>query len=91
LTATNSFTVVVNSVAPLPQPAIQSITISNGIVTITWTAVAGHSYAIERKDDLNSTNWIQLLPAASAIGPTATATDVVGDAIQRLYRVVVHP
>jgi hypothetical protein len=91
LSATNSFVVAVRSATNAPPPVIQSISVSNGIVTITWSAVAGRNYMLERKNDWDGTNWSEVLPAASAIGPTATATDAVGDAVQRFYRVVLQP
>ncbi len=91
LSASNSFVVTVTPVTNAPPPVIQSISASNGIVTITWSAVAGHSYAIERKDDLAGTNWNTVSTAKSAIGSTDTATDTIGEAVQRFYRVVLLP
>jgi hypothetical protein len=91
LSATNSFTVVVNAAVVVLPPLIQSTTVSSGIVTITWSAVPGRSYLLERKDGLDGTNWDPVSPPASATGVTATATDAVGNVVQRLYRVVLQP
>jgi len=91
LSDTNSFTVTVTMLSSPPPPLIQSVSISNGTVTISWSAVAGHTYMLERKDDPAGTNWTDVPPAVSAAGTSAAATDVVGDAIQRFYRVVLQP
>ncbi len=91
LSASNSFVVTVTPVTNAPPPVIQSISVSNGIVTITWSTMAGHSYVIERKDDPAGTNWNTVSTAKSAIGLTDTATDTIGDAVQRFYRVVLLP
>jgi len=42
--ATNSFTVIVQSAALGAAPVIQNVTLSNGVVTLTWSAVAGGHY-----------------------------------------------
>jgi hypothetical protein len=89
LTATNSFTVFVIATIQAAPPVVQSISVSNGIVTITWSAVAGRSYTLDRKDGWDGTNWTEVPPAVSASG--STATDKVADAIQRFYRVVLQP
>jgi hypothetical protein len=89
LSDTNSFIVTVN--APPPSPVIQYLTVTNGIVTIGWTAAAGHSYRLEYKDDFADANWHPSGPKILATEATAVATDVVGGASQRFYRVVLLP
>jgi hypothetical protein len=91
LSATNSFTVTVNNSSSVPAPMIQSINVSNGIVTITWSAVAGSTYMLEGNDDPTGTNWNDVPPPVAATGPTATATDNAGAAPQRFYRVRLLP
>jgi hypothetical protein len=91
LCATNSFTVIVNAATVVPPPMIQSVSVSNGIVTITWSAVAGRTYMLESKDDPSDTNWNDVPPPVTATGPTATATDNVGDMPQQFYRIVLQP
>jgi hypothetical protein len=91
LSATNSFTVIVNAAVVVPPPVIQSISVSNGVVTITWSAVAGSTYMLNSEDDLSGTNWNDVLPPVAATGPTATATDNIGDSPQRFYRVMLMP
>ena len=91
LTATNRFSVIVNPTVVLAPPKIQSITLSNGIITISWNAVVGYNYVLERKGDLEGTNWMEVAPTEPALTSTGTAHDTVGDSAQRFYRVVVRP
>ena len=46
LTATNSFAVIVNTIV-MPAPVMQSITVSNDTVTITWSTVPGQNYRLQ--------------------------------------------
>jgi hypothetical protein len=88
LSATNSFAVVVNSGTPPSGPSIQSITIDNGIATITWATIPGHTnYVLQYKDDLSITNWNQSGPVTAG-GTTGSMTNSIGGAPQRFYRVV---
>jgi Putative Ig domain/Bacterial Ig domain len=89
LSDTNSFSVTVNS--PPPAPVIQYLTVTNGAVTIRWTAAAGHSYRLEYKDDFEDTNWHPSGSNILATQATAVATEAVGGASQRFYRVVLLP
>jgi hypothetical protein len=91
LSATNGFVLTVRAVTNVPAPVIQSVSLSNGVVTIAWSTVVGHSYGLERKDDLDGTNWTTVSPPHSALGPTTAASEPLGDAPQRFYRVIRQP
>jgi len=71
----------------MPAPVITSITVSNGVVVIRWSAVAGQTYRLQYKDDLNGNCWADLGADISATGTTAAATNLVGLATHRFYRV----
>jgi hypothetical protein len=73
------------------QPQILSITTTNGIVTLTWTAVSGFNYRVQYTPDLGLTNWPALSPDVQASGSTASTTDDTGGATQRFYRVLLLP
>ena len=76
------------SAVVVPAPQITSITLSSGLVTVTWTSVAGHFYRLQYNADLTTTNWVDLLPEVTAAGPTSSATDLLtGGVDQRFYRV----
>jgi predicted nucleic acid-binding protein len=84
LSATNSFVVTVN--VTTNDFRILSITITNGVATVTWTSVAGNYYRLQYKDSLKTTNWNSVTPDVQATNQTASATNVLGGAIQRFYR-----
>jgi len=92
LSDTNSFDLVVLQTEPEPQPVIQAIGLSNGVVSITWTAVTGRTYRVEyRADVVAGTIWSNLPPDVTAANSTATATNAVGAAAQGFYRVRLLP
>ena len=85
LSDARTFSVIVVNV-----PVIQDISISNGVATITWSAIAGQIYRLQYKADLNETNWSDLLPDVTASGPTASKDDALDSIVQRYYRVRVR-
>jgi hypothetical protein len=92
LSATNSFVVFVDpQVGPPPPVVIQSLNLSNGVVTVTWSAAAGRIYRLQYRDNFSGTNWTDLAPDVTATGLTASLTNAVNNAVQRFYRVVLLP
>ena len=89
LSATNSFVVIV--LPPIVPPVFQSISVTNGNVTLIWSSVHGRNYRLQYSDDLIGTNWTDIAPDVTASGPTASLTSLVGEALQRYYRVFVLP
>jgi hypothetical protein len=99
--ATNSISVIVtdNSTPPVShaksftitvvgRPTIQSVACSSTNATLTWSAVPGATYRVQYKDDLNNTNWTDLVPDVTATGPAASIADAPVVA-QRFYRILV--
>jgi hypothetical protein len=74
----------------VPAPVISSISLSNGIVTITWSSVAGRKYELQSETSLNNNTWSNLPPVVTAVGPTASQTAAVGSAPQLYYRVLLQ-
>jgi hypothetical protein len=85
LSATNSFTVTV--LPPGVPPMIEAITVDDATATITWSAVSGHTYRLQSKDDLDAPNWTDVLPDIIATGSSASATNAVGTSSVRFYRI----
>ncbi len=101
---TNNFTIRVtdNGTPPLGDaktffiivispPKIQSVTQANGQVTLTWDAIAGRSYRVQYKDDLNQSAWTDLTGDIIAVSSSAAKTDSSGMVAQRFYRILALP
>jgi len=89
LTATNSFTVIVTG--SVAAPVIQSISVSNSVVTIKWSAVSNLNYRLQYLQFLTGSAWSNVVPDITATGSTVTATNGVSNATQRFYRVMLVP
>jgi uncharacterized repeat protein (TIGR03803 family) len=76
---------------PLP-PAIKTLTLTNGAVTLTWSAVAGQTYQAQYSEDAKPTNWTSFTTPTVANSGVMTATDSTGIAssVHRFYRVVLE-
>jgi uncharacterized repeat protein (TIGR03803 family) len=76
---------------PLP-PVIKTLTLTNGTVTLTWSAVAGQAYRAQFSDDLTQTNWTFLTKPTVANSGVVTATDSDGvtSSARRFYRVILE-
>ncbi len=101
---TNSFTVhVADTASPslsdsrsftvrvLPRPSFQSIAVSSNLLSITWSSIAGQTYRVQCRTNLNDTNWVVLLPDITATGPSATKIDLISTATQKYYRILLVP
>jgi hypothetical protein len=90
LSATNSFTVFVTTSQVVPAPTIESIVITNGGATISWTSVPGHTYRLLYAPELD-TDWIPIPPDILATSSSTSASDSIESVMTRFYRVqLVH-
>lgn len=85
LSATQSFAAIVS---PL---TIGSVVLTNGLVTITWNAIAGRSYHVQERESIGGTNWQNLATNSVAIGPVASWSEPVGSNLVRFYRIQLVP
>jgi hypothetical protein len=90
LSATNSYLVFVNPAPVIPPPLIESIRLSNGVVTVTWCCLSNCTYRLQYIEDL-SANWVDVVPDVRATGPITTATNTIGVSPRRFYRVLLMP
>jgi hypothetical protein len=72
-------------------PVIQGVSVANGEAAVTWQAMSGRTYRLQYLDSLSSQAWKDVVPDILADKPITTATNVIGDAPQRFYRVVLLP
>jgi len=74
---------------PAPPCTFQSIIANDGVVSLTWSTVAGRTYQLQYKDDLGGVKWLDL-------GEVVRATNFVTSALdfsatnQRFYRIRVQ-
>ena len=79
------------SVTPLPGPAFQSVTRTNSTIALTWSTVSGLVYQVQYTPSLTPTTWSNLGGTMTATGNTLSASNAIGTAMQRFYRVVLLP
>jgi hypothetical protein len=86
LSDAKSFTITV-----LPRPFLELISLSNQMAVIQWSSISGQTYRVFAEASVVNTNWTNLVPDVTATGTNATATDAVGTATQKFYRVMPWP
>jgi hypothetical protein len=89
MSATNSFLVTVRPA--LTPPIIDSISVSNAIVTLSWTTVSGYTYKLESSENFTGNDWTPVGPSRTAVTNRITATDDVAPSGLRFYRVSAQP
>jgi hypothetical protein len=85
LSATNDFTVMVE-----PRP-FQTVSITNDVLTLQWSAIAGVAYRAQYSTNLANGIWTDVIPDVLATGPVAGLTNVLSADESRFYRLIVVP
>jgi hypothetical protein len=85
LSAMQSFTVTVE-----PRPVL-TIGMTNGIVTLSWSAIAGLSYQPQFETNLTDAIWTAFPSNVLASGPIAEAIDTNSANTNLFYRIFVLP
>jgi hypothetical protein len=83
LSSTRSFNVTVRT-----PPRATILNDGSGHITIGFATIAGRTYQVEFKDNLNNANWTALGAAIQATGSSLTVTDNITGHPQRFYRIV---
>lgn len=78
-------------VSVVPRPLLTSITVSNQIVNVAWTALPGQVYRLQFTTNLTTAHWSAVSPDVTADGPTATHTNAFDPAAMNFYRVQFVP
>jgi hypothetical protein len=84
----NSGTLTVTSA---PVPVILSFELTNQVIGVTWSSVAGALYGLQYSSNLTDTGWNDISPAVTATGPTTSQTNNLGTGSQQFYRVKLQP
>jgi len=69
-------------------PEFQAVTLTNNTLSLAWSTEAGGTYQLQCNSDLSSTNWTNLGSPITATTATLSTTDIVTNAPQRFYRLV---
>jgi hypothetical protein len=67
---------------------LTDLSFHSGVLTLTWTAVPGHTYGVQLKDSLDAPAWTPLGNPVSASTTSASTTDSLPPNTHRFYRVV---
>lgn len=68
-------------------PTINSVSATNGTVTLTWPAISNRVYRVQYKNSLTDTNWLNLPGDVTATNGLASKTDALGTT-NRFYRLL---
>ena len=67
---------------------ISSVTLANGIATVTWTATPGVVYRLQYRSSVANPTWVDVPGDVTANSATASKNTAVGSAGQGFYRVM---
>jgi hypothetical protein len=66
---------------------ITGVTVSNNVATVTWNSTSNTTYVLQYCDSLAGGTWTDIAPPVTATGPKTSATNALGNAPHRYYRV----
>jgi hypothetical protein len=72
-------------------PLFNSVSQKDGLVTLSWTALAGRDYQLQARPDLASGTWSNLGAPLTATNSTLSASDPSNSAAAKFYRVILLP
>jgi uncharacterized repeat protein (TIGR03806 family) len=79
------------AVTVVARPTLQTLSVTGGNFTLSWSAIPGLTYRLQYKASLADDTWTDLPGDVTSLGGTATATDTTGLQSQRFYRIVLVP
>ena len=68
------------SVETVPAPVFQSVTLTGGTITLTWSGIANLSYQVQSASNLSNPNWTNVGGAVTAAGDLVSASEPVSKA-----------
>jgi hypothetical protein len=79
------------TVTSAPAPVILWFGLTNQIISLGWSSVAGETYGLQSSANLFDTNWNLVFSNLTATGPITSQTNNVGEAPLQFYRIVILP
>jgi hypothetical protein len=70
---------------------LQTISVSNDVVMLSWSSVSGTVYRVQFKSELSDAAWTDLSPDVQASGPIASVTNSMATNASTFYRLQVQP
>jgi hypothetical protein len=77
------------TVTSAPAPAILSVGLTNQVVTVAWSSIAGVPYGLQCTTNLFNPGWSTVSSNLTAPGPVTTQTNAAGNAPYQFYRVMI--
>jgi hypothetical protein len=81
--------IVMSSVGFATPAAFRSVSLTNGVLDLNWTAITGRTYTVQFKTNLTQTTWANLTNL-TATTTNANAFDSITDR-QRFYKLLLLP
>jgi hypothetical protein len=75
------------SVETVPAPVLQSVTLTNSVMTFTWRGLANFSYQVQSATNLSNPHWTNV-STVTAGGNVVSASEPVDGTSQKYYRVI---
>jgi uncharacterized repeat protein (TIGR03803 family) len=76
----------------VPPPVLGQVTLTNGTISLSWSAQAGQLYQVQYKSNLTQPYWSNLMSTAVlATSSSMMATDAITASPMRFYRIVLLP
>lgn len=85
--AADRYDEVINSGGPTVDPDIQSIAVSGGSATLTWTSESGVTYSILSKSALTDATWSTNKAGIASAGDGTTSDSVTAGADAEFYQI----
>ena len=79
------------TVEPVPAPVFQTVGMTSGSITFTWSGIANLSYQIQSATSLADPVWTNVGAPITATGDATTMSEPAGTGTQQFYRVVMLP
>jgi len=79
-----------NLVGGVSPPTFSSITMTNGVATLSWYAISNRQYRVQFTTDLVESGWSNVAGDVTATAQTASKTDSIEGA-ERYYRLILLP
>jgi hypothetical protein len=79
------------NVTVVGRPVLQTVSVSNNVVTLRWSAIPGQRYRLQSKENLDDPDWMDVPGETIADGTNASTSVAIGAQAQQFFRITVAP